>query len=96
VSPCLTAKPTGSQLKIRVTPKASADRLGPVHGDELKVAITTAAEKGKANAHAIKLLAKKLGVAKTAIEIVAGETDRHKTLLIAGLSPDEVRTRLEL
>lgn len=86
----------GTLLRVRTAPKSSAERIGPVHGDELKVAVTAAPDKGKANDAVIKLLAKKLGVPKSDLVIVAGETDRHKTLLVRGVAPDEVRARLGL
>jgi uncharacterized protein YggU (UPF0235/DUF167 family) len=40
------------------------------------------------------MLAKRLDVPKSAIELVGGETDRAKTLLIRGLSPAVVRDKL--
>jgi uncharacterized protein YggU (UPF0235/DUF167 family) len=41
-------------------------------------------DKGKANAAVIALLAKALGLPKSAVTLVAGETARLKTLAIAG------------
>ena len=84
----------GTLLKVRVTPKAGAERIGPVHAGALKIAVTAAPEKGKANARLIKLLAKKLGIPKSDISIAAGETDRQKTLLLSGLSPEKVQAKL--
>lgn len=87
---------TGTILHVRVTPKASADRLGGVYDHCLKIAVTVAPEKGKANEQVIKLLAKKLRLPKGAVRVVAGETDRRKSVLLQGLSPQEVRDRLGL
>ena len=86
----------GTLLPIRVTPKAGAERLGPVHDGRLKVAVTVAPDKGKANAAVLKLLAKALEVPKSNLAITAGETDRAKTILVRGLSPAEVGGRLGL
>jgi len=44
------------------------------------VLVTEVPEKGKANAALIKLLAKKLGIAKTSITLVSGDTSRNKVL----------------
>ena len=55
----------------------------------LKVALTQAAEKGKANAALIDLLAKTLGLSKSQIELVTGETSRQKRLLITTASSEE-------
>jgi uncharacterized protein (TIGR00251 family) len=86
----------GVLLFARIAPKSSADRLGPLHDGRLKIAVTAAPDKGKANAHLLKLLAKKLGVPKSALEIVAGETDRAKTIRVRGLSAAQVRDKLGL
>ncbi|MGB4058546.1 MAG: DUF167 domain-containing protein [Alphaproteobacteria bacterium] len=54
--------------------------------DMLKASVTAAPDKGKANKALIELLAEYLGVAKSTITIVRGETDRLKTLEIEGLN----------
>jgi hypothetical protein len=41
---------------------------------------------GEANAAVIELLAKTLGVAKSAVEVVAGATSRRKTIKVRGIS----------
>lgn len=72
-----------------MTPKASADRIQGWVEDEtgqpvLKLSVTAVAEDGKANKAVIALLAKRLKLPKSAIEIASGQTSRHKTLLIDG------------
>ncbi|NLH50334.1 MAG: DUF167 domain-containing protein [Myxococcales bacterium] len=96
MSSLLRPAPEGALLQARVTPKASADRLGPLHDDRLKIAVTSPPDKGKANEHVARLLAKKLDLPKSAVEVVAGATDRAKTLLIRGLSVEQVRDKLGL
>lgn len=81
--------PGGLRLFVRLTPKASRDRVdGPVPeadgGTVLKASVTAVPEDGKANAALIKMLAKEWRVPKSDFEIVAGATDRRKTLLISG------------
>ena len=77
------------RLTVKVTPKASADRVQGWASDEeggqvLKIAVTAVPEDGKANKAVIALLAKRLKLPKSAITIAAGETSRRKTLLIDG------------
>jgi uncharacterized protein YggU (UPF0235/DUF167 family) len=48
----------------------------------LRIKITTAPEDGKANAAIIALIAKKLGIAKSYLQMVQGEKSRHKVILI--------------
>ncbi len=72
---------------MRLTPKASANRVGPVVLDDsgaavLKVAVTEIPEGGKANNALIKLLAKSWRLPKTAISLKKGHKDRRKTIFI--------------
>jgi len=48
----------GLLLYARISPKSAADRLGPLHDGRLKIAVTAAPDKGKANAHLLKFLAR--------------------------------------
>ena len=73
-------------LDILVQPRASRAKLGPIHDGRLKVAVTSPPVDGEANAAVIELFAKQLGVARGAIEVIAGATSRRKTLRIAGVS----------
>jgi uncharacterized protein len=79
----------GLRIFIRLTPKGKKNALNAVmegvDGQKaFKISITAVPEKGKANAQLIKFLAKEWHVAKSDIEIIAGEIDRHKTLLLKG------------
>lgn len=76
-------------LFVRVTPNAGADRIeGSAPRDDgssvLRLRVAAVPDRGKANAAAIALLGKALGVPRSAIRLVAGETARLKTLRIAG------------
>lgn len=69
-------------LEIRVTPKASANRIKVEEDGTIRVYVTTAPEDGKANKKVIELLAKEYGIAKSRISIIKGETSRNKTVAI--------------
>ncbi|MEO1018843.1 MAG: DUF167 domain-containing protein [Pseudomonadota bacterium] len=75
-------------LAVRVTPKASSNRVifeKDQDGSILaKVYVTTAPDNGKANAAVLKLLAKTLGVPKSALVITHGHKSRDKTIQIQG------------
>jgi uncharacterized protein len=84
-----TVDPEGVTLRVRVTPKASRDAIGPVVADGqgnavLKIAVTAAPEDGKANRAVARLLAKAWRLPKTSVEIIHGETARSKTIRIVG------------
>lgn len=89
------ARPTdsGLTLYLRVTPNAGRDAIdGAESRDDgsvvLRVRVTAVPDKGRANAAVIALLAKALGVSKSSISLVGGETSRFKTLAIDRTSPD--------
>lgn len=84
----------GSRLKIRAKPRAGRNKVVEVRGDALLVAVTDPPEKGKANEAIRKTLAKGLGVSKSSVTIVSGETHRDKRIHVAGLSAADVRERL--
>ncbi len=69
-------------LFVRVQPRASRAGIVGVHGDRLKVKITSAPVDGQANADLCKLFAKVFGVAKSQIILQSGQTSREKCLLI--------------
>ncbi len=71
----------GTLLQVRVTPKAAADRLVVEEGN-YRIYVTAVPEDGKANKAVIALLAKHLGIAKSKLELVRGETARDKVFRI--------------
>ncbi|CCB89456.1 MAG: DUF167 domain-containing protein [Simkania sp.] len=69
---------------VKVTPKAAKNEIIGWEGELLKVRLTAAPEKGKANEALITLLSKKLKIAKSRIHILKGETSRQKLVEIEG------------
>lgn len=84
----------GVKLAVRVEPKASRNGVVGAVGERLKVAVTAAPEKGKANDAVVKTLAKALAVRASAVEIVSGETSRDKGVLLRGCRVEEIRKRV--
>jgi hypothetical protein len=79
----------GVVLALRVQPGARREavegRVTDADGTpRLKVALTVAAEDGKANARLIALLAKRWKLPKSAFALSQGAKARRKTMLIAG------------
>lgn len=73
----------GTRIAVRVTPKASANRIVRDESGALKVYVTTVPENGKATAAVVKLLAKALGIPKSRLVLVKGMTARDKVFEIA-------------
>ncbi|HEX2765809.1 MAG TPA: DUF167 domain-containing protein [Candidatus Limnocylindria bacterium] len=83
-----------ADLSIRVVPRASADRVGPYRDGVLAVRTTRPPTDGEANDRVVRLVARALDVAPSAIELVSGARGRSKRLRIAGLDADELERRL--
>ena len=85
------------RLFVRLTPKASADRIDGWDVDEhgrrfLKVRVRAAPIEGQANAALIVFIAKALKVPKSRVSLVAGDTARLKCLEIEGVETFETLT----
>ena len=91
----LADRPGGASLAVKAVPGSSRDKLAGVLGDSLKVTVSAAPEKGKANQAIQALLAKALGLPPRRVQLLAGPTNPRKEFLIAGLSADQVRTKLK-
>ncbi|QQA44879.1 DUF167 domain-containing protein [Pelagovum pacificum] len=70
----------GTEIAVRVTPKASRARIELADDGTVKVWVTVSPEGGKANDAVIRQLAKALGVPKTALTLVRGAASRDKVV----------------
>ena len=86
--------PEGAVIAVKAVPGASRDKIVGVLGDALKVAVSAAPEKGKANSAIAAALAKALNVPARAVSLVQGLTNPRKHFLVAGLNVPAVRDRL--
>ena len=73
------------RLTVRVTPKGGRDAAGGWSTDEagrlvLNVRVSAAPADGQANAAVIALIAKTLGLPRSSVRLVSGETSRIKRL----------------
>ena len=78
----------GTEIVVRVTPNASREQV-TLDGSRFVIRVTCVPEDGKANKAVIAALAKACRLPKSSFSLVAGETDRHKTILVTG-NPAEV------
>ena len=82
-------------LSIHVQPKSSRTRIAGLHGDALKLCITSPPVDGKANAAVIQFFAKLFKIPKTAVTIASGEASRDKRLILAGISAAQAEAVLQ-
>ncbi len=89
MKPAFELRPGGVRLHIRATPNAGLDRIDGFETRDdgttvLRVRVKAVPDKGKANAAVIGLLARTLGVPKSAITLISGDTARLKTVQVGG------------
>ncbi len=84
------------RLAVKVLPKTARCEIAGWENDELKIRLRAVPEKGEANRALIAFLSEVLDLPKSAIELIRGETSRHKLLLIRGLDRAEVDKKIGL
>ena len=83
-----------SLLSLRVRPSAARNEVVGFTDGVLEVRVAAPPVKGKANQELIAFLSQTLGVSKSRLNIIKGQTSRHKVIAIAGLSQEEIIRRL--
>ena len=85
---------SGVRFAVQVQPRASRTEIVGVHGDALKVRVAAPPVDGAANEELSRHLARQLGVAASAVQVVGGATGRRKIVEVDGITTDRARTRL--
>ena len=92
----LKATPDGVMLPILAIPGSRRNEIGPWHDGCLKVAVTQIAEGGKANKAIVNLLSKMLGLNRSQLTLVTGETSRRKMVRVTAISAEELSKAIRL
>ena len=90
----LQEHPEGAILPVRVQACARENAIRGEHAGCLKIAVTTAPERGKANQAVAELLAEKLGVPSSQLVLLTGHTQPRKRFLVRGWTRDQLAQRL--
>ncbi len=80
----------------KIVPGGSRTSISGLLDGMLKIKVSAAPEKGKANQCLLEFLAKKLGVQKNAVSIISGRTNPVKQVQVLGVSADELVKKLVL
>lgn len=78
----LVELPGGVRLRLRVKAGGRRNALLGTHAGALKLSVTTAPEKGKANRAVLSLLADRLGIPASSIELISGIASPDKVVLL--------------
>jgi uncharacterized protein (TIGR00251 family) len=74
------------RIRVRLTPRAKQAQIGAPRADGVvPVRVTAPPVDGKANAALCRLIADRLGVARSRVEVVQGQTSRDKVVAVEGL-----------
>tara|TARA_B100000408_G_C10271993_1_gene212254 strand:+ start:647 stop:916 length:270 start_codon:yes stop_codon:yes gene_type:complete len=84
-----------NNFPVKVQPKASRDQVVGYRDGVLQLRVTAPPDKGRASAAVVALLADALGVAKSRVRIVRGQSSRDKVVTVESLTPEDVRGILE-
>jgi uncharacterized protein (TIGR00251 family) len=90
----LRATSGGVLLAVKLQPRASKNEIGEPLGDELKIKVTAPPVDAAANQALVELLAEKLSCSRGKVELIRGQTSRHKTILLHGFTPEAVRQKI--
>ena len=87
----------GAVFTAKIVPGSSGStRICGLLDGMLKIKVSAAPEKGKANQCLIRFLAAELGVKKNAISIIAGKTSPVKRVQVSGISAGALLEKLNL
>jgi hypothetical protein len=89
----ITKLENGIKLSVKIVPNSSRCEIAGIVEESLKIKLDVPPVEGKANEKCIKFLSKVLGVPKTSINIVCGETSKNKILFIKG-DAEELSSKL--
>ena len=81
-------------LSVRVQPRAKRSEVVGEREGAVVVRVAAPPVDGKANAALCALLARELGVAKSAVSVVRGASARDKVVRVDGLSDEELASQL--
>ena len=92
--PYLRAQPDGVLLSVKLQPRASANEIASTIGNELRIKVTAPPVDSAANEALVRFLADKLSCARNCVELVRGQTSRHKIVKLHGMKVEDLAARL--
>jgi uncharacterized protein len=90
----LRVQADGVLLSVKLQPRASANEIGEVLGNELRIKVTAPPVEAAANEALLKLLAQQLHCPRNRVDLVRGHTSRHKVIKVHGLAAPDVLAKL--
>jgi uncharacterized protein YggU (UPF0235/DUF167 family) len=91
----IAAHRAGSTVDITVSPRSSINALEFDASGALRARVTAPPVAGAANAAVLRLLADALGVPRSRLAILSGDSSRRKRVLVREMTSDVLVRRLE-
>lgn len=79
---------------VKLVPRASANEIGQLTGDELRIRVTAPPVDEAANEALVRLLADELDCGRSRVELVRGQKSRHKVVRLQGFTPETAFKKL--
>lgn len=92
--PYLKPHPEGVCLYLKVQPRASRNEISEALGEELKLKVTAPPVDSAANEAVLRYLAEVLGCPRGSVQLLRGNTSRHKQILLRNLTIEAVAEKL--
>ncbi|MFC2149718.1 DUF167 domain-containing protein [Candidatus Auribacterota bacterium] len=86
---------SGLLIKVKVTPGAKKNEIAGEYDGGLKLKIKSPPVEGKANKACINLLSEILGILKSNIDLVKGQTSTIKTFCVSGMTREDLIKRIQ-
>lgn len=90
INPC----ERGIRFSAIIQPRSSKNEVSGIHNNALKIRLTSPPVDGAANKTCIKFLSKWLEVSPSRVRIVAGLSNKNKTIEIEGMDEPTFRNKL--
>ena len=86
--------PSDVRFAVRLTPRASLDRVDGVVDGVLQARVAAPPVEGAANQALVRLIAAELGIPRGAVHLIAGASGRTKLLMVEGVAPETIEAPL--
>ena len=93
---CLKEEGGAIIINVLVQPRASRNELVGIHGDCVKIKVTSPPVENQANKRLCEFLSKLIGVGKGRVEVIGGHKAKIKKVRISDSTLDEVKKKLSL
>jgi hypothetical protein len=87
--------PDGVCLSLKVQPRASRNEIGEAANGELRIKVTAPPVDAAANEAVLRLLAGCLDCPRGSLQLLRGQTSRHKQVLVRSLTSEAVLRKLQ-